>query len=1225
MKKIQILLFVISLYISFISCPKIVEAQSFDIFDNRDQFIVDVQNRIDNLSGIDDEIVDYQNIVDQITEISVMLLDMTDEQINQLDLSKYNQYKSYLDTYAEENWKSIVPNIPLNYIDDGSDNENLLHKRKLMLAPSAVETSYSSLAQGYCTPVKFQNPYGTCWAFAAVAAAETNYALKNNKQKIDLSELQLAWFATGNAFIPDSLFLVKDDGIFFPSGGSAARLNSGANQDIAMLTLVSGIGFSEESYMQYPKDSFNGSDLDTKDDDHCYHSDYLVTNVDIISMKESEKVKAAIKENGAVASSYCHYPSTSEEFLDYYGPKGDSYFYSTNDYGVNHAITIVGWDDNYSKDKFGYKDKPKPSTDGAWLVKNSWGNNFGDNGYFWISYEEGSMANSLAYTFSIDKIDASKEYDLYQYDGGQAPYRIDGSSNKISVANMYTAQRNEKITNIGVFTGNADVKCTIKIYEIPEGKNPYSNDLGDPLATKVYQAANAGYHLVKLDTPVEIQSGKNFAAVVDYSLSTSGKITIFVDKFAYLFNDRMSYDSQKSGQCYMKDGNAVYDLKDSKQCSNRIKVLCEKSTNVDQKPTYTVEHYVQSLNDELNYELKDSFTMEASALGESVTATEKIYAGFTYDDIKSSSTKTGVVNLDKSLVLKMYYSRNDVTLSFNTDGGTSIESITKKYESPITPPQNPTKSGFVFTGWDKDIPEKMPAEDTTFTAQWKAREQSSYDVEVYLQGIINPHGTNIEYVKSDTYSKTFNDNVYVGDSVSCDGSTISIPGFTYDPDQTKLFGKSSGLVTPSSSKLVLQLYYSRDKYSLSLLKGEGIKNIYGDGEYYFEQNIGLYVELEDGYQFKNYIDDVTKEEITTKMDYAYKMPSKNMTIKANGEPIEYPITYILNNGNNGSNPEKYTIKDEDIIIQNPTRDNYLFDGWIVNGDGEPIKDFVIEQGSIGEVELSAVWTSTKVDLSETGLNENDVIYIDGKKYTLNSNKEIVISDDNLKEATVYTYANSEETDGHLKYPTHLEVYFLERDPINEEMKLVHKPSFDDIMVYAGASIRMTGNKGIRIITSIPTDKKNNLINNEYSGYKVMEYGTLISWADVLNGEEPTLYLDADGTFKATQGAKGRAFSREAGINAVFSEGGGFTKYTNTLVESSTNPWTDKYSNDFAMRSYIIICPKDSTDTDDYIVIYGGTLYRSISYVAYQNKDTYSPGTAAYEYIHGLIEAGNIDE
>lgn len=421
-----------------------------------------------------------------------------------------------------------IPNIPLNYLDDGLDGNIFLHKKKPLFFSSLLESSYSSKDEGYTTPVKNQNPYGTCWSFAAIASAETSYAKANSKTQLDLSELQLAWFAVNNYGIQDKMNLITNDGIyFFDSLFGTHPLDAGGNQQIAMFTLASGIGFSNESFMPYPR--YGTSDvLDTKDNNHCYYSDYMLKSVDIFSMSESDKVKQAIKQYGALAVSYNHYPNNSYGFYDYYGENRNAYYHSPDLAGSNHAVTLVGWDDNYSRDNFGYNGKPKPNNDGAWLLKNSWGSDFGDDGYFWISYEEGSLKNSEAYAYTIEEVDAAKEHNYYQYDGGQYPAYLTGDGTDIAISNKYTAVRNETISSVGFVTYNAQVNYKIGIYEVPDGKSPFDSSAILKGSKQTGALQNAGYHLIKLNNPIDIDAGKNFAVVIELS-SSSGNILVPVD------------------------------------------------------------------------------------------------------------------------------------------------------------------------------------------------------------------------------------------------------------------------------------------------------------------------------------------------------------------------------------------------------------------------------------------------------------------------------------------------------------------------------------------------------------------------------------------------------------------------------------------------------------------------------------------------------------------------
>ena len=252
-----------------------------------------------------------------------------------------------------------------------------------------------------------------------------------------------------------------------------------------------------------------------------------------------------------------------------------------------------------------------------------------------------------------------------------------------------------------------------------------------------------------------------------------------------------------------------------------------------------------------------------------------------------------------------------------------------------------------------------------------------------------------------------------------------------------------------------------------------------------------------------------------------------------------------------------------------------------------------------------------VNVEDLGLQANSIVYVDGQPAVVNKDNNVVIDKDS-KVLFTYQIKNSNGSDKHNQYPTGMSVYFIKRDGLN--YYLTHNSSFDNILNYAGASIRISEKKGIRVITSIATDKVNKLINSNIDGYKVMEYGTLMCWASNLGeNQEPALGLP--------DVKKGRAYSRDDNLNKIYKQENGMTKYTNTLVGDYSN---EECASDFAMRSYMIIRPTDASDSSKDIVLYGGTLYRSISYVALQNKNIFKPGTDGYKYIWSLIKAAYPD-
>ena len=275
-----------------------------------------------------------------------------------------------------------------------------------------LESKYYPRPLGLTTSVKKQLSLSTCWAFTALANVETNLKYKESKE-YDFSEEHMRWWA------------IQDENGFGWNRGDG----DGGYELISAGYLTSFEGPKNEVDMPYFGEyggtkpaNFNSAPVSKN-----------VTGLVFVN-GDNQSIKNAIKKYGSIDTGYYHDDN-------YYNEKTNSYCYFGDEL-PNHEVLVVGWDDNYSKDNFG--DKAKPSKDGAWLIKNSWGDEWGDGGYFWISYEDADCLNS-AYDYNV-AIESTKEVDkdekLYQHDpyGTVSTYGItkDGEDlNKLSFANVY--------------------------------------------------------------------------------------------------------------------------------------------------------------------------------------------------------------------------------------------------------------------------------------------------------------------------------------------------------------------------------------------------------------------------------------------------------------------------------------------------------------------------------------------------------------------------------------------------------------------------------------------------------------------------------------------------------------------------------------------------------------------------------------------------------------------
>ena len=417
----------------------------------------------------------------------------------------------------------------------------------------------SSYISPYITSIKNQNPYGTCWAHAAMASAEADLWKKGLADStIDLSEWQLAYFFYHT--VEDPLGGTAGDSVTVVTDSSAEDyLDRGGNQQLATYRLATWQGVTQEE--DAPYSTVYNDRTKTLDDALAYGKDaYHLENAYWVSMKDRDIVKQLIMEYGACAASYYHdsayFNSSSQwnrsEPLAEYKPTGTS---------TNHAITIVGWDDNYSKDNFGTY---KPSSNGAWLCKNSWGSNWSKDGLFYISYEDSPNLNGNAYFYDYGTGD---NYDYnYQYDGGVglSTYSV------ANAANVYTANSAETLKAVGFYTEDVQYTCTIKIYKNCTG-NPVSGTL---VSTQTATEPYAGFHTVVLDTPVDLNAGDTYSVVV-YQTTSSGTPKVPID-ISFSWNWLTGVSSAKTGQSFISSSGSYWQDISASGYNCRIKAYTDK-------------------------------------------------------------------------------------------------------------------------------------------------------------------------------------------------------------------------------------------------------------------------------------------------------------------------------------------------------------------------------------------------------------------------------------------------------------------------------------------------------------------------------------------------------------------------------------------------------------------------------------------------------------------------
>ena len=495
----------------------------------------------------------------------------------ELKETEYSErYQNWLNLSEEERKKTIEP-IKYDIVTSRDNtsylkNTNNIFKIYQMLKASIVDKSYN-LKDDIPENVKVRNQQkaNACWAFATIGALESHLGLDDKQNSRATTEYDFSESHMDYATIRSGAFLNDEINEY----GYSRKLSDGGNLNMALQYLSGGLGAVDEKDFPFIDRDDSIGEVKEIELSNVLNQNVKTTLYDITILSEddpdlTQKMKQHIINYGGISAMVHGANAFSGDY--YNNETGAMYCNSKSEEPVDHAVTIIGWDDDYAIENF--NQNQRPASKGAWIIKNSWGNyineelsaikqvlyellkdtnnwtsvndvtdeivmeyskliygenkvkiegdklviEVGNDGYMYISYEDCNIYSGL---LGIEKAEYSKDYDnVYQNDELGPNGNITTSVNKLYIANVFNrdSKVQETLDKVSIYTYQEYKNC--KVYVNSKGNSKDVSNLqeiklkeGDTLSIE------PGYHVLEFEEPIAL-TGDSFTVVLQVETSS---------------------------------------------------------------------------------------------------------------------------------------------------------------------------------------------------------------------------------------------------------------------------------------------------------------------------------------------------------------------------------------------------------------------------------------------------------------------------------------------------------------------------------------------------------------------------------------------------------------------------------------------------------------------------------------------------------------------------------